>query len=217
MSSWLTLEARQPTSGQIADALLRAIIAGEFSPGQRLVERDLAEKLGTSRAPVREALKQLEHGGFVETAPYKGSWVTDTTTEEVKELHIPIRIRLEIFALKRVINSGTPVLAKLTEITGRMHHAAERRDAVELVARDLEFHRTLMEHAGFPHALNIWKTITPAITRMFIIGTRAHSFAEIVEGHAALLAAMASGDEAGAEALLRAHIEEMDLEPREAQ
>jgi DNA-binding GntR family transcriptional regulator len=80
-----------PTAGRrvlstwVKDAILTRILQGDLAPGSRLVETRLARQFGTSQAPVREALRDLATLGFIETEPYRGSWVRKPTKAELSE------------------------------------------------------------------------------------------------------------------------------------
>ncbi|MGD9845820.1 MAG: GntR family transcriptional regulator [Variibacter sp.] len=84
---------------QVVAKLRKAIIAGTFAPGERLVERRLVELLGVSRTLVREALRQLETEGLIETLPYKGPAVTALTAEQVRQIY-EMRAAMEGLAAK---------------------------------------------------------------------------------------------------------------------
>jgi DNA-binding GntR family transcriptional regulator len=86
----------------VSEALRRAIGSGEFAPGFQLRQDELAERFGTSRIPVREALRQLEAEGFVTFLPNRGAVVSDLSIDEVVEL-LEIRIALECHALRLAI------------------------------------------------------------------------------------------------------------------
>ena len=94
-----TLKDVGPAAGrsrrdQVVEVLRNAIISGAYEPGERLVEATLSQELGTSRGPVREALRQLEHEGLVTSFPYRGAVVLGVSDEEVQEVLIPIRLTL---------------------------------------------------------------------------------------------------------------------------
>jgi DNA-binding GntR family transcriptional regulator len=82
---------------QIREILLERIFKGELQPGDRIVELQLANELGTSQAPVREALRELQSLGFVEHEPYRGTRVRRITEEELAEI-FPVRAALEELA-----------------------------------------------------------------------------------------------------------------------
>ncbi len=210
MSLRLTVAPHRSIRAHIADAIRSAILAGELQSGQRLVERELAEQMGTSRAPIREALLQLEQEGFVETTPYRQTRVAGVNEVEVRELLLPIRTALEAFALRRfMMMRDEKVWQSLLETVAEMQLAATQEDRAGVVEEDLEYHRVLMQAAGYPHAIRLWASITPIILRTFYIGTTKRSLVETVTGHETLLAAIRSGNVAKAEQVLSDHIAEM--------
>lgn len=93
---------RVPAPDAVRDELRRAIGAGELAPGTQLRQDELAERFGTSRIPVREALRQLEAEGFVTIQPHRGAVVSTLSLDEVLEL-MDIRIALECHALRLAV------------------------------------------------------------------------------------------------------------------
>lgn len=196
----------------ITHALRGAILAGDLQPGQRLTEVEIAQQLGTSRAPVREALQQLEKEGFVDILPYRETRVSVVTLTELKEVLVPIRKIVEVFALRELMKSNDgELMRELHEIVKKMQAAAMDSDRASIIEYDLEFHRVLVQSLRYSHPIRVWSGITPVIYRAFFVGTTSETFAATVDGHVKLLEVIARGDENGAEELLREHIEEMEL------
>ena len=83
-----------PLRDVVFNTLRRAILRGELVPGQRLMEIQLAEKMGVSRTPVREALRQLELEGLVQIIPNKGAVVVGVTEKDIEDIYV-IRMRME--------------------------------------------------------------------------------------------------------------------------
>jgi len=81
------------------DYLYKSIIANEFHPGQPIIEQEISSTLGSSRTPVREALKQLESEGLVRHIPGRGTFVSEVTTQDVEEI-FTLRSMLEVLALQ---------------------------------------------------------------------------------------------------------------------
>src|SRR5215216_6176661 len=92
---------------QVIEALRTAIISGRYEPGDRLIESALSAELGTSRGPVREALRQLENEGLVMSFPYRGAVVLGVSDEEVQEVLIPIRLTLERYSFMHALGRIT--------------------------------------------------------------------------------------------------------------
>ena len=86
---------------QIKDRLVQRILDGTYGPGDRIVESQVATEFGTSQAPVREALRELEAMRFVETQPHRGARVREVTTEELGQIY-PVRAALEEVAGKEM-------------------------------------------------------------------------------------------------------------------
>jgi DNA-binding GntR family transcriptional regulator len=92
---------------QVVEILRNAIIMGTYEPGERLIEASLSTELGTSRGPVREALRQLENEGLVMSFPYRGAVVLGVSDEEVQEVLIPIRLTLERYSFSHALDRMT--------------------------------------------------------------------------------------------------------------
>ncbi len=198
---------------RIADTIRNAILNGELVPGQRITETEVAEQLGTSRAPVREAIRELVNEGFLQQHAYRETRVSSITTRELKEVLVPIRIVAETFALRELMarSGAEPVLAELDGYVEAMREAVEANDPKRVREEDLAFHRALVEASDYHHPARIWSSITPVIYRAFVLGTTEETMRETVEGHARLLDAVRAGEVERAMAMLVEHIEEMTL------
>jgi DNA-binding GntR family transcriptional regulator len=191
-----------------SDALRSAIVEGRLRPGDRLKEVELAEQLGISRAPVREALRQLEHEGLVASLPYRATEVLGVSQEEVAEVLVPIRLTIESFAFRKAM----PLLTEddfeaLAGIVQRMRAAGARGDLEQLAEDDVRFHELVIERSAQPHCLQIWRSIEPRVRAYFRRDAPAHPRAdELAEEHQELLDALAAGDEAQLIETLTRHI-----------
>jgi DNA-binding GntR family transcriptional regulator len=183
---------------QVVAALRRAIVAGDLQPGDRLVETELAEQLGTSRAPVREALRQLEQEGLVVSKPYRATEVLGVTQEEIEEVLVPLRVTLERFAFRKARPSLTPEdFAELDRLVRAMRQAGQSGDLDALADADVRFHELVVTHAGQPHAEQLWRTIEPRVRAYFRRDAPAHrDAAAVADQHRRLLEALRSGDDA---------------------
>jgi len=197
---------------RIAVTLRQAILVGDLQPGDRVVEAEIAAKLGTSRAPVREALRELVNEGFLESLPYRATRVSAVTSTELSEVLVPIRVIAETFALRHVMRHGNAgVRRTLWSIVDAMRACADRADRLGVIDHDLTFHRTLMQAAPYTHPARVWSSITPVIYRAFAVGTTHTVLHDTTEGHVALLEAIEAGDVDAAIGVLTTHIEEMEL------
>ena len=144
-----TLGFRRPN--QVREAVYRhlkdLLLSGRFSPGERLSEPLLAQELGVSRTPVREALMRLAEEGLVELVPGKGARVRVFAPEEVEEVY-GVRALLEGEAAREAALRATPwELAELERLLQAIDEAP-REDYPEQMRRDLEFHRALVRLSG---------------------------------------------------------------------
>jgi DNA-binding GntR family transcriptional regulator len=137
-----------PLRQSVYEALVELVIAGRLSPGQHLVETDLARQLGVSRQPVREALHRLEAEGWVDLRPNQGAFVHVPTDREVDEL-LDVRELLEVEAARLVARSASPEqVAQLREICRRGEDAVKAGDTEGFVTLNNEFHAALSTLAG---------------------------------------------------------------------
>ena len=197
-----------PRVQQVTETLRLAIISGRFEPGERLIESVLSTELGTSRGPVREALRQLENEGLVMSFPYRGAVVLGVSDDEVHEVLIPIRLTLERTSFARALEKMTDDdFAELGKQIWLMEQAGKANDLLKLVEADLAFHEIVILASGQLHTLQIWRTIEPRIRAYFYRYERFRSFEETVEEHRALLAALQTRDPAIALEQLELHID----------
>ncbi len=190
------------------EAVRTAIISGRFEPGDRLIESALSAEFGTSRGPVREALRQLENEGLVMSFPYRGAVVLGVSDEEVHEVLIPIRLTLERYSFVRAIETMTDEdFAELGKQIWLMEQAGKRNNLIKLVEADLGFHEIVISASGQLHTMQIWRTIWPRIRAYFYRYERWRSFEETVEEHRELLAALQTRDPAIVLEQLERHID----------
>lgn len=133
----LTESTESVASLRIAVGLRRAILQGEYSPGERIRQEVIAEQFGASRLPVREALRILQSDGLITLVANSGAWVSQLDERECAESY-EIRERLEPLLLRESMSELTPAdLKRLRELAGQM----ERETSVETFLRlDREFH-----------------------------------------------------------------------------
>ncbi len=184
-----------PRGQKIVEILRSAIIVGTYEPGERLIEATISTELGTSRGPVREALRQLENEGLVMSFPYKGAVVLGVSDEEVQEVLIPIRLTLERYSFAHALNRMTDnELGELGKQVWLMEQAASADDLPRVVEADLRFHEVVISASGQPHTVQIWGTIWPRIRAYFYRYGRGKDLATMVDEHRELLSAIQSRD-----------------------
>ncbi|MCW3024539.1 MAG: Transcriptional Regulator, GntR family [Conexibacter sp.] len=153
---------------QVKTLLLDRILSGVYAPGDRLIETRIAQELGTSQAPVREALRELELLRFVESASFRGTWVREVSDDELIEV-FPIRAALEEIAAREAAKRLNGDVAALeAEIEGM----ANARDVREQVEHDVRFHRLIVEASGNSRLMEVWDSLqVDARTTITALGT----------------------------------------------
>ena len=132
--------ARSVLSAQVKDRMLQWILEGELPPGSRIIETRIARQLGTSQAPVREALRDLATLGLVEMNPYRGARVRQPAAEELIEA-MELRGELEAIAARgaaRIIDDA--MLERMRTLLEQMRASAARGDAHAQALHNAEFH-----------------------------------------------------------------------------
>ena len=199
--------AAGPRGQQVVESLRTAIFTGRFEPGERLIEATLSSELGTSRGPVREALRQLENEGLVMSIPYRGAVVLGVSDEEVQEVLIPIRLTLERYSFLHALDRlGEGDFAELGKQIWLMEQAARSDDLLKVVEADLRFHDIVISSSGQIHTVQIWRSIWPRIRAYFFRYGRGKSLETMVEEHRELLAALQTREPAIVLGVLEGHI-----------
>jgi DNA-binding GntR family transcriptional regulator len=189
----------------LAEQLRKAIISGTFRPGQQLVEDRLAEQYGTSRVPVREALRILEGEGYVLIRPYSGTFVDQLTEKDAEDL-LEVRGALEPLAASRAATRRTPEqLVELREIMGLGTAAIEAGRLDLLPDLNARFHGVLIDASGNRSLKLVITQLQSKIDWVYSIGLprrAADSWAE----HRLILNAVEQSAVDSARALMAAHI-----------
>jgi DNA-binding GntR family transcriptional regulator len=197
------------TSDLVVDSIREAILSGRLTPGETLVERRLAELLGVSKTPVREALITLAASGLVTVTPNRGAVVRAVSTDDVYKAY-EVRLLLEPWAVARTVREGG-----LTSATGAARAALEdaRRhlpdeDHVQLSLANRRFHRALYVECGneiVVHQLDSLQEMA-ALGAVALLWERWRTWRAEYDEHAEILKAVEGGEAETAERLLRKHI-----------
>jgi DNA-binding GntR family transcriptional regulator len=196
---------------RVAADLREAILTGRLHPGERISDARVAEEMGISRAPVREALRQLAALGLVQEEPRRGAFVRRLSRASVQHVY-DCRRALESLAARRV--AADPELAvhvaALQALVEEMNRASRRRDPVQMAEVDHRFHTTLCEATGNTWLTRLYAQIADQSRLMQSLDAIAHAEAdahELAWRHQPIVDAVGSGDaDAAAEAVL-AHID----------
>jgi DNA-binding GntR family transcriptional regulator len=203
----LFTEMRRTTRASAAgDALREAILEAKLPPGAPIIQAEVARQLGISRAPLREALRELEEEGLVVNIPFRGTFVSTIDRRSLDEL-CSFRNLIERFAVQRVIERASDDdLARLREIVERMQAHADQGDIDAVDRDDVSFHTTVCELADHNLLFQVWKTYAPQIQRAMALRNKVNSDAHrIVALHRPILEAILRRDAAAAQACYAEH------------
>ncbi len=215
------IDGGQPLREVVASQIRLMILDGELSPGQRLVEGHLAERLGVSRNPVREAMRSLEATGLIEVVPRRGAHVCAIDRLEVHHIQ-QIRILVEGYAVEQAAVLQDPdAIEKIRQCMDEGRSATERGDAVTAALCHREFHIAVEKAAGIPFLQQVLDPLRQQTELVFSVVT--DSRGDITwEEHEAIYDAIAAGDAPRAREMSRRHIVnalesfEMAVEPASA-
>lgn len=193
---------------QIKDRIMQEIIEGKYPPGTRLIETRIARQLGTSQAPVREALRDLETVGVIESIPFRGARVRKPSVPELIEA-FPVRAALESLAAAAAARLVTDSdLDRLEELIELMVTAAEQGDAHEQSTRNAEFHSLIVRAAANATLERQWALLEPFARTYLTAVTAGIDLRRLANRHRTILEALRARDPEWAAAAMRAHLME---------
>lgn len=204
----IKIDNYQPLRETVCEALRSAIRNGILEPGERLMEVQLAEELGISRTPVREAIRKLEQEGYVIMMPRRGTYVSSVSVNDIKEI-FEIRSALESLstglAARRIEPDELEKLrALLTEIEGHI----ERKDIDKIVETDIEFHGLLYQVSRNERLVTIISNLKEQLARFRTLSmSYPGRLQETLEEHRAMVEAIAAGDVEAARDAAERHME----------
>jgi DNA-binding GntR family transcriptional regulator len=192
---------------QVTRALEAAVVAGELLPGQIYSAPGLAEQFGVSATPVREAMLDLVGEGMVEAVRNRGFRVVEVCDADLDQIS-QIRLMLEVPIMGRVARLLTPErIADLDEVAGAVEAAAERGDLIDYLDCDRRFHALLVSTIGNPRLTDLVDRLRRQ-ARLFGLQRLSDNGQLLASAreHRVMLKALTSGDVAGAESLMTAHV-----------
>jgi DNA-binding GntR family transcriptional regulator len=202
----LTGVARTVLREQVKELLIGRIIRGELGPGEPLVETRIAQELGTSQAPVREALRDLALLRLVDAEPFRSARVRRFSKQDVLDIY-SVRAALDDLAARRTcVELAGDVRLLETELEA-MREAARSGDRAALIRHDLEFHRIILESAGNPALTQCWATLGVEAMLTLTIYRPMTDPEAVAESHVATVEAMRSQRPAAAGREARRHVE----------
>jgi len=204
----LEIRNYKPLGEVVFEYLRNAILAGELKPGERLMEVTIAEQLGVSRTPVREAIRKLEKESFVIMIPRKGAYVADLTKKDIMEV-LEIRKELEGFAAylaaERMTLSEKEALGIVVE---RFNESLASMDKKNMIEADNEFHFFIFEGTKNQRLISIIYDLHDQFQRFRLIYfNEFNNYKDIQASHNRIFDAILRKDGAAARAEAESHVE----------
>lgn len=195
------------TPSLIARQLREAIATGQFAPGQQLSETSMAQSLGVSRSPLREAMQRLTQEGLLISRRNRGLFVIELDERAVRDTYLA-RAAVERAALEHLIDTGRNAeAAVLVDLADQMERYRGDPSSAEVSLLDMDFHERLVELADSPHLRRMHRTLLTEV-RMCLTTMQATytSVEERVTEHRELARAIVAGATEHAVRLLREHM-----------
>ncbi|CAH0120905.1 MULTISPECIES: GntR family transcriptional regulator [unclassified Paenibacillus] len=187
----------------IACELRLRIVNGSVKPGEVLSENRIASDFGTSRSPVREALKTLSGEGLIRLERM-GAVVIGLNRKDVEELY-DVRYLIEGFVQQRIVSmpqatNPDALLQQLQQIVDKMELAAKHGNAVDFSYHDMSFHEAIVLRAGHTRMIHLWNSIRHLVMAVMLVTTEnvfsqgTRKISDVIEKHRKIMQSMESND-----------------------
>ena len=208
----VTMNEYLPLRDVVFNTLRQAILKGELEPGERLMEIQLAERLGVSRTPIREAIRKLELEGLVLMIPRKGAEVAEISEKSLREV-LEVRRSLEELAIELACQRITPEeLTALEEAENRFARAVEDGEVRAIAESDENYHELIYQATANDRLVQILNNLREQMYRYRLEYIKDEDRRQIlVVEHEHILRAVRRRDIADAKSAVREHIDNQQL------
>lgn len=207
----VTVNEYLPLRDIVFNTLRKAILKGELAPGERLMEKQLAEKMGVSRTPIREAIRKLELEGLVVMVPRKGAEVAMITEQDIKNV-LEVRAALEALAVKIACQKmNKEKIEQLLTINMAFTKAAKDLDVETVIEKDVEFHDVIYHATQNEKLVQIINNLREQIYRFRVEYIRQMSdFTTLVDEHEEIVKSIIEKNSFEAQEIAAKHIENQE-------
>lgn len=206
MDDSLQLRRGNTLAHRVYEVIKDRILSAELPPGTRLKDNELARTFGVSNTPIREAMRELERDGLIETIPYKGSFVKKMSIAETREVY-DVRMALEALAARLAVKRITESqLEEMEKAVQKYAIALERDDITVGLEADLAFHDLLVQASGNDTLLKIVRDLANRIQVLRQLDKGKMRRKQSLEDHKAILQALKGGEAEKAEVQVCRHI-----------
>ncbi|MFD3522682.1 GntR family transcriptional regulator [Streptomyces sp. NPDC058653] len=196
-----------PAADRVYSHIKQGVLDRHYQGGTLLTEGELAEAVGVSRTPVREALLKLEVEGLIKLYPKKGALVLAVSAQEIADV-VETRLLVEEFTARKAVPASARLVARLEELLEEQRRHAAEGDLAAVAVTDRCFHAEIVRNAGNEILSKLYDQLRDRQLRMGVAVMEAHPDrveTSIVE-HAELLEAIRAGDAEAAARCVRAHV-----------
>lgn len=197
-----------PLRDVVFNTLRQAILRGELKPGERLMEIQLANKLGVSRTPIREAIRKLELEGLVLMIPRKGAEVAEITEKSLCDV-LEVREALEILAVQLACEKITKgQVADLRDAAKAFEEALKSADVTMIAEADVAFHDVIYEATDNKRLVQLLNNLREQMYRYRVeYLKKQESYPKVIEEHNSLIRKIEKGDRDAASEIICEHID----------
>ena len=204
----LEVNAYLPLRDVVYNTLREAILKGELKPGERLMELQLASKLGVSRTPIREAIRMLELEGLAVTIPRKGAEVAKMTVKDMEDV-LEVREALDELAAKIACNKITEEqLQALSQVKDAFEESTKTTDIKQIAMYDEKFHDVIYESTGNVRLVNLLNNLREQIYRYRVEYLKnVEVYPRLIKEHETILKALQDRNQELVVEAMRDHVE----------
>lgn len=210
MLNKIDVESGEPIARRVYRVLRQAIVTMQFSPGQALSEQEIADQLGVSRQPVREAFIKLSEAGLLTIRPQRGSFVVKISVKQVLDARF-VREAVETAVVRKACETITPAgIAELRDLLKAQWDIADEPVPVRFLELDEAFHRAIAIGAECDYAWRIVEETKAQMDRVrYLSVPYATPIRRLISQHQAVLEAIVARDPVKAEAAMGLHLREI--------
>lgn len=203
----LKIDSYQPLRDVIFETLRKSIISGDIKPGERLMEVSLADQMGVSRTPVREAIRRLEAEGLVTMIPRKGTHVSELSVKDIMDV-LEVRAVLDQLATALAAKRMQTAQIKALESIHKQYITNVEKENMEgAIRKDVEFHDVIYAASGNPRLVAVASSLREHVYRFRVIYMKDNLIAEnVLHEHEEILEALRNAQEDRAADLAEEHI-----------
>ena len=207
----VNLNDYKPLRDVIFDTLREAIIVGELKPGERLMEVQLAQKMGVSRTPVREAIRKLELEGLVEMLPRKGAHIADLSVKDIMDV-LEVRATLDGLASSlSALRISDEDIKELKHVQGQFVNYVEKENLQGSIKKDVEFHDIIYRSSRNDKLIQISNNLREQIQRFRVIYIKDYSSTrDLIKEHNEIIEAITTRDADAAMRSAQTHIKKQE-------